>query len=316
MINEITYSPDTNIKVRLDKYLSDTFEGLSRSYIQHLIRNEHVLVNGQTVKTGYLLSINDKISLDIPEKSDNTIKPEDIPLDIYYEDNDVIVINKPKGMVVHPCPGHENGTLVNALMYHCRGSLSGINGVLRPGIVHRIDKDTTGLLIACKNDQAHRCISSQLYRHTTKREYLALCYNDFKEKNLTIDLAIGRNKNNRKSMSVVSPWEGRRAVTHISVMESFKSPNNPLNHPLNLIKCILETGRTHQIRVHMKYSGHPLAGDEVYGMRNDPLKGNGQYLHAAVLGFVHPSTGEEMIFEAPLPQYFEETLQKLRKSNN
>lgn len=314
MNEQIIYYPDTsNEKLRLDKYLSDILNGMSRSHIQALIKNGDIVINDRKVKAAYLLSANDKITIRIPAPKDPEILPEDIPLDIYYEDDDIIVVNKPKGMVVHPSFGHYSGTLVNALMYHCKDSLSGVNGVMRPGIVHRIDKDTTGLLIACKNDRAHNAIASQLKRHDIKREYLALCYGGFKEETITIDVPIGRNKKERKEMAVLPYGEGRRAVTQVKVLESFGAPNGPSNQPLSLIRCILETGRTHQIRVHMRYMGHPLAGDETYGIKKDPLRGEGQYLHAAVLGFAHPVTGERLNFEAPLPEYFEDTLGKLRK---
>lgn len=311
MKNEIIFSTDSDKKVRLDKYLSKSLKDMSRSHIQALIENENIKLNGHKTKNSYLLTNNDRISIDLPENTEVKIEAEDIPLDIYYEDDDIIVVNKPKGMVVHPSFGHTSGTLVNALMFHCQDSLSGINGKLRPGIVHRIDKDTSGLLIACKNDKAHLSLALQLSRHSLKREYIALCYGRFKEAVFTVDAPIGRSKKERKMMAVVSPDKGRRAVTHVTTLKSFRLKKGSLSQDLSLIKCTLETGRTHQIRVHMKYIGHPLAGDEIYGKNKDPFKGQGQYLHAALLGFVHPSLAKEMIFEAPLPKYFKDTLDKL-----
>lgn len=303
-------------KIRLDWYLLDVLKNMSRSHIQSLIRNENILVNGRKVKTGYLLCQDDELILNLPDPKKSEIKPENIPLDIYYEDNDVIVVNKPKGMVVHPSYGHFSGTLVNALLYHCKDSLSGVNGVLRPGIVHRIDKDTTGLIIACKNDRAHNIISKQLSTHTMGREYVALCYGRFKESSFVVDAPIGRNKKQRKKMVVMTGGNGRKAITHVEVSENLGPSKMTLNQPLSLIKCVLETGRTHQIRVHMRYLRHPLAGDEVYGIKKDPLRGQGQYLHAAKLSFSHPVTGKRLQFEAPIPWYFKETLEKLRKTGS
>lgn len=304
MNEEIVYN--SNIKRRLDSYLSDIFEDMSRSHITGMIKAGSVTVNGKIVKAGYSLCEGDRIETEIPdEPADTEIVPEDIPLDIAFEDDDVIVINKPKNMVVHPAPGHNTGTLVNALMYHCRDSLSGINGELRPGIVHRIDKDTTGLIIACKNDNAHNSIAAQLKVHSITRRYIALVTGRMKEENGIVDLNIGRSRTDRKKMTVCGPGEGRNAVTHYKVLERFEK--------YTLVECRLETGRTHQIRVHMSSIGHPLAGDEVYGLKNDRLAGNGQYLHAAVLGFIHPVSEEYLEFTAPLPEYFNSTLESLRK---
>ena len=289
---------------RLDRVLSGREPEISRSYLQKLIRDGGVLVDGKPAKAGAKLSERAKIELLLPEPEEPEILPENLPLDILYEDSDVILINKPKGMVVHPSAGHYTGTLVNGLLYHCKGGLSGINGVLRPGIVHRIDKDTTGVLIACKNDRAHNALAEQLKAHTITRRYQAIVCGNLKEEEGTVDAPIGRHPVERKKMAVVRSG-GKRAVTHYRVLERFGS--------YTYIECRLETGRTHQIRVHMASIGHPLLGDEVYGRGKNPFHLEGQTLHAMVLGFVHPSTGEYMEFEAPLPEYFEELLRKLRQ---
>ena len=299
-------------KERLDSYLAEQNADMSRSRIQNLIKSGDILVNGKKVKAGFMLNDGDIISMDMPEPESIDIKAEDIPLDIVYEDSDVIVVNKPKGMVVHPANGHYSGTLVNALMFHCRDSLSGINGEMRPGIVHRIDMDTTGLLIACKNDKAHNCIAAQLAEHSITRRYIALVYNNFNTDEGTVDANIDRSRADRKMMAVCAPTEGRNAVTHYSVLERFPA-HGIYRIPMTLVECKLDTGRTHQIRVHMSHIGHPLAGDEIYGIRKDVFAGCGQYLHAAVLGFVHPSTGHYMEFSAELPKYFSDTLIKLRQ---
>ena len=292
--------------MRLDRYLALLFPDKSRSYLQNLIRSGSVTVDGTAVKSGFALS--ESSIIEFPDVIETELlgapEPRDIPLDVVYEDDDVIVVNKPKGLVVHPAPGHTDDTLVNALMHHCGDSLSGINGELRPGIVHRIDKDTTGLIVACKNDKAHMALSEQLSTHSITRSYRALCHGCFKEETGTVDAPIGRLKTDRKRMGIVE--NGRHAVTHYRVLESFRDTS--------FIECRLETGRTHQIRVHMSYIHHPLLGDEVYGLSRDRYRGQGQYLHAWLLGFVHPSTGKYMEFTAPLPAYFEETLQKLRKT--
>lgn len=290
---------------RLDQYLSECEPELTRSYLQKLIRDGSVLLEGRPAKAGVKLSQGMKIELTLPEAKELEILPEDLPLDILYEDRDVILVNKPKGMVVHPSAGHHTGTLVNALLFHCQGELSGINGILRPGIVHRIDRDTTGVLIACKNDRAHNVLAGQLKEHTITRRYRALVCGNLKEDEGTVDAPIGRHPVERKKMAVVRSG-GKQAVTHYRVLERFGA--------YTYIECRLETGRTHQIRVHMASIGHPLLGDEVYGRGKNPFHLEGQTLHAMVLGFVHPSTGEYMEFEAPLPEYFEELLRRLRRT--
>lgn len=306
-----SYNSEKQNKERLDSYLAERLTDMSRSRIQSLIKSGDVTVNGAKTKAGYILASGDTIDVNIPEPEAIDICAEDIPLDIVYEDEDVIVINKPKDMVVHPANGHYSGTLVNALMHHCKDSLSGINGEMRPGIVHRIDKDTTGLIIACKNDKAHNCIAAQLAEHSITRRYIALVYNNFNVDEGTVDANIDRSKADRKMMAVCPPYEGRTAVTHYKVLERFPA-HAQYKIPMTLVECKLDTGRTHQIRVHMSHIGHPLAGDDTYGIKKDMFAGRGQYLHAAVLGFTHPSTGERMEFSAPLPDYFEETLKKLK----
>ena len=294
-------------KTRIDSYLSELLEGMSRSHIQKQLKEGRITVNGGQVKSGYLLNQGDLIQLPEQEAPEETaLLPEDIPLDIVYEDQDLIVVNKPKGMVVHPAAGHGTGTLVNALLFHCRDSLSGINGELRPGIVHRIDKDTTGLLVACKNDAAHRAIAEQLAVHSITRRYIALVHGNIREEEGTVDLPIARSEKDQKKMAPAAPGKGRNAVTHYRVLEHFQDAA--------LLECRLETGRTHQIRVHMAYIKHPLFGDPVYGIRKDPYTEQGQFLHAAVLGFVHPRTGAYMEFTAPLPAYFRELLGKIRNN--
>ena len=288
---------------RIDKVLTILEPEITRSQLKNLINDGHVTVNGQPVKPKYKVQAGDKISLVKPEPQSLELTPENIPLDIVYEDDDVIVVNKPQGMVVHPAPGHPNHTLVNALLYH--SPLSTINGTFRPGIVHRIDKDTSGLLMVAKNDLAHQSLAEQLRNKTNKREYLALVYGQIKEDEGTIDAPLGRNPQDRKKQAVVK--SGRHAVTHFKVMKRYDN--------FTLVKCILETGRTHQIRVHMKYIGHPLVGDPLYGPRKVIGK-DGQFLHAALLGFKHPRTGEEMVFEAPLPENFQKMLDKLDKQQH
>lgn len=298
---------DTKIEyvgLRIDKVISTEFTEYSRAYIQKLMEEQHITVNEKNVKSNYKVKNGDLISLSVPEPEELNIEPEDIPMDIVYEDSDIIVINKPKGMVVHPAPGHTSGTLVNALMYHCKDSLSSINGVLRPGIVHRIDMDTTGLLLACKSDAAHRVMSDKFKVHDITRVYTAICYNHFKELEGTVDKPIARHKIDRKKMAI-DPVNGRNAVTHYKVIEELK--NN-----FSLIECRLETGRTHQIRVHMSSINHPLLGDEVYGPKSKPFKTEGQTLHAGILGFNHPITNEYMEFKSELPEYFQNILNNLR----
>lgn len=295
---------------RIDRYMAQEREelsDLSRSYLQKLIADGEVLVNGQTIRQNYRLRESDIIEITLPDIEQPDILAENIPLDILYEDDDIIIINKPKGMVVHPAAGHYSGTLVNALMYHCRDNLSGINGVLRPGIVHRIDMNTTGVLVACKNDFAHNSISAQLSVHSITRRYEAIVYNNFKNESGTVDAPIGRSRKDRKKMAV-DRENGRRAVTHYRVIENL---NN-----FSYIECRLETGRTHQIRVHMAHIGHPLLGDDVYCSAHSPYKLQGQTLHARVLGFVHPRTNEYMEFEAPLPEYFTHLLNILKMKND
>ena len=287
---------------RIDKYLAEAFNGKSRSYIQGLIEKENIKVNGKSVKSNYKVKENDEILIVMPEALELEVEAEDIPLDILYEDNDVIVINKPQGMVVHPAPGNYTKTLVNALLYHCK-DLSTINGVIRPGIVHRIDKDTTGVLVVAKNDESHNFLSKQLQTHSMKREYIALVEGRLKEDKGTINKPIGRNKKDRLKMGIVD--DGKRAVTHYEVLERYKNTT--------LIKCVLETGRTHQIRVHMASIGHPLVGDEVYGFKKQRFKLKGQVLHAKTLGFIHPKTKEYMEFTTNLPEYYNNLIEKLRK---
>ena len=308
---DLIFSDEFSQKVRLDSYLSSQLEDMSRSRIQGLIKDGLVTVNASKAKPNYQPSVGDRIQIIIPEPENISVEAENIPLEIVYEDDDLIVVNKPKDMVVHTANGHYSGTLVNALLYHCKDSLSGINGELRPGIVHRIDKDTTGLIVACKNDRAHNSIAAQLSEHSITRRYLALVYNNFQCEEGTVDANIDRSRSDRKMMAVCGPAEGRSAVTHYRILERFPARGN-IKMPLSLVECRLETGRTHQIRVHMSHIGHPLAGDDVYGIKKDPLSGCGQYLHAAVLGFTHPVTGERMIFESPLPEYFLHTLEGLR----
>ncbi len=293
--------------VRLDQCLAEMLQ-YSRSYIQKLIKENKVCVNGNFVtKAKVPVHVGDEISILVPPPEELSIQPENIPLDILYEDRELLVVNKPKGMVVHPSAGHMEHTLVNALLYHCRGELSGINGVLRPGIVHRIDKDTTGALIICKTDRAHQVIAEQLSVHSVTRKYQAVVYNNFPEDTGTIDLPIARHPVQRKKMAVAGATGGKRAVTHFRVLDR-------LNHQFNYIECQLETGRTHQIRVHMSHIRHPILGDTVYGPQ--PPKRfagllQGQTLHAGVIGFTHPATGQYIELEAPLPSYFVKLLEIL-----
>ena len=288
---------------RIDRYLAQQMPDQSRSFLQKLIREEQITVNGRPVKANYRLQPEDQVLVIVPDPQLPDILPENIPLDILYEDSDVLVINKPKGMVVHPAAGHYTNTVVNAVMYHCQGNLSGINGVMRPGIVHRIDMDTTGAIIACKNDLAHASIAAQLKEHTITRRYEAIVCGVLKDDTGTIDAPIGRSQKDRKKMAVLASG-GREAVTHYRVLNRFREYTH--------IECRLETGRTHQIRVHMASLGHPLLGDAVYGPAKCPYKLQGQTLHAGVLGFHHPRTGAYMEFTAPLPDYFKHLLEILK----
>lgn len=288
--------------IRLDKFISVADVGLSRSAAVNLIENSGVTVNKKQVDKKYKLSDGDIVVLQIPDPVPYEAKAENIPLDIVYEDDYLLVVNKPKGMVVHPAAGNYEGTLVNALLYHCGDSLSGINGVLRPGIVHRIDKDTSGLLIVAKNDFAHAHLAKQIKDHSFTREYEAIVFGNLKDDEGTVDAPIGRNPNDRKKMCVTTK-NSKNAVTHYSVIRRYKGYTH--------IKCILETGRTHQIRVHMSYLGHPVAGDTVYGVKNEKVSFVGQCLHARKIGFIHPKTEEYLEFSSQLPDYFTEFLTKL-----
>lgn len=287
---------------RLDVLLSEECENVTRSYIQKLCKEQRAEVHGKAAKGNYKCKEGDHVCLRIPEPEELSIEPEPMDLDIVYEDQDVILINKPKNMVVHPAAGHYTGTLVNGLMDHCKDDLSGINGVLRPGIVHRIDKDTTGILIVCKNDMAHQSIAAQLKEHSITRKYHAIVYDNIKEEEGTVDAPIGRSPKDRKKMAITP--SGRHAVTHYRVLKRLKKG-------FTYIECQLETGRTHQIRVHMASVKHPLLGDDVYGPKKQKYSLEGQCLHAKVLGFVHPRTKKYMEFEVPLPEYFEDLLKKL-----
>ena len=289
---------------RIDRYLADNFEDKSRSYLQKLIKDGQVKVNGKPVKANYRLVFDDRVEIFMPEVKEPDIEPENIPLDILYEDRDVLLVNKPKQMVVHPAPGHYSGTLVNAIMYHCGNELSGINGVMRPGIVHRIDMDTTGSLVICKNDIAHQSLSEQLKEHSINRIYEAIVHGNLKQDEGTVNAAIGRHPTDRKKMSIHAK-NGREAITHYKVIERFGNYTH--------IQCKLETGRTHQIRVHMSSIGHPLVGDMVYGPAKCPFPNlQGQTLHAKTLGFIHPATKEYLEVNAPLPEYFTCLIGKLR----
>jgi 23S rRNA pseudouridine1911/1915/1917 synthase len=301
---EWTIGPE-HAAVRIDKFIPEALkDDTSRTQIQQWIKDGHVRINGKAAKSNYKLLEHDIITITIPDPIDLELTAEPIPIEVIYEDSDVIVVNKQRGLVVHPAPGHYSGTLVNALLYHC-SDLSGINGVLRPGIVHRIDKDTTGLIMAAKNDKAHLGLAEQLKEHTVNRKYIALVHGRVEHENGTIDAPIGRDAYDRK-MYTVTPKNSKQAVTHFAVLERFGD--------FTLVELKLETGRTHQIRVHMKFIGHPLVGDPMYGKSKGGMSMNGQALHAAVLGFVHPRTGEELLFEAPLPEDMEHLLHSLRTS--
>ena len=295
---------EENNNIRIDRYLAEQCPDLSRSYIQKLVKDGAVFVNNRQVKANYKVQPQDQVILTIPDMQVPDILPENIPLDILYEDQWLLVVNKPKDMVVHPSAGHMKGTLVNAVMAHCGEHLSGINGVLRPGIVHRIDKDTTGALLICKDDTVHRDLAEQLKVHSIKRRYRAIVQGNLKEDQGTVDAPVGRHPTDHKKMAV-NYKNGKEAVTHYQVLERFGNAT--------YIECRLETGRTHQIRVHMASLGHPLLGDTIYGSSKNPYHLQGQALHAMILGFVHPITREYLEFQAPLPEYFIKLLDKLRK---
>ena len=299
-VNSIVVSDEDEL-IRIDKYISLASPDLTRSRIQGLISEGNITVNGRTVKANYKVRENDRIDILIPNAVPADIPAENIPLNIIYEDDDILIVNKPKGMVVHPAPGHYTGTLVNALMYHCKDNLSGINGELRPGIVHRIDMDTTGLLVVCKNDKAHNFVAKQLKEHSITRKYQAIVYNSFTDEDGTIEGNIGRHQNDRKKMALRP--DGKPAVTHFHVIKNLGK--------YALVECQLETGRTHQIRVHMASINHPLLGDEVYGPKNCPFKLQGQALHAKCIGFIHPSTKEYIEFDSELPEYFKKLIKTL-----
>ncbi len=289
--------------MRIDKVIPLLDSEITRSHAQKLLEQGNVRVGSNIImQNNYKVSCGQSVCIDTPDPEPLNILPEDIPLDILYEDDDVILINKPKGLVVHPAPGHSSGTLVNALLFHCKDNLSGINGILRPGIVHRIDRDTTGILVICKNDLAHLSLSKQLAEHSITRKYFAIVQGILKEDG-TIDAPIGRHPVERKKMAIIP--SGRHAVTHYRILEHLKAK-------YTLIECQLETGRTHQIRVHMASRQHPLLGDEVYGSNKQPFSTQGQVLHAGVLGFVHPTTNEYVEFSAPIPEYFQNLIDKLR----
>lgn len=304
-VNEIVFEVSPEMEgERIDKCISCYIDSLSRSYIQKLIKEGNVFVNSVAVKANYKVKVEDKIRFIIPKSVEPDIPAQDIALDIIYEDRDLLIVNKPKNMVVHPAPGHYEGTLVNAVMYHCKDELSGINGIMRPGIVHRIDKDTTGSLIICKNDETHNAIAEMLKSHDITRKYRAIVFGVLKEDEGTVSAPIGRHPTDRKKMAV-NEKNGKHAVTHYKVIERFNG--------YTYVECQLETGRTHQIRVHMASIGHPLLGDTVYTSQKSPFKLEGQVLHAMTIGFVHPSKGEYMEFEAPLPEYFMKLLEILKQ---
>lgn len=303
-MNEVVFEITPEMEdERIDKCITSYMDNLSRSYIQKMIKDGNVCVNDTAVKANYRARVDDRVRFVIPDSVEPDIPAQDIPLDILYEDADILIVNKPKNMVVHPAPGHYEGTLVNAVLFHCRGALSGINGVMRPGIVHRIDKDTTGSIIVCKNDEAHNAVAELLKTHDITRKYRAIVHGVIKDEGGTVDAPIGRHPNDRKKMAV-NEKNGRRAVTHYRVLERFGQ--------YTYIECQLETGRTHQIRVHMASIGHPLLGDTVYSSRTAPFHLEGQVLHAMTIGLIHPRSGEYVTFEAPLPAYFEKLLSILR----
>ena len=292
-------------QVRLDQFLSTLEEPeISRSYASKLIKDDRIQLNGKSCKASSRVKEGDELLIDMPEPVSLDVVAEDIPLDIVYEDEDFLIVNKPKGMVVHPAAGHYQGTLVNAVMNHCGEELSTINGVMRPGIVHRIDKNTTGLLVVCKNDKAHKSLAEQLKEHSITRKYVAIVCGNIKEDSGTVDAPLGRSKKDRKKQAI-DMVDGRDAVTHFRVLERFSD--------YTLVECVLETGRTHQIRVHMASIGHPVLGDDVYGPKKCPFTLEGQCLHAKVLGFIHPSTGEYVEFDSEYPEYLKRLMDRLRK---
>ncbi len=302
-MNRITFCVEEQVEKRIDSFLAEQLEDFSRSFLQKCLKNGEVCVNGKTVKANYKLQKGDEILLELPEEIEPDIKAENIPLNIIYEDEDLLIVDKGKNMVVHPAAGHYSGTLVNALMYYCKGNLSGINGVLRPGIVHRIDKDTTGALVVCKNDKAHRALAEQLAVHSINRKYRAIVHGKFKETEFTITGTIGRHPTDRKKMAV-NVRNGKNAVTDVKVLQELNG--------YSYIECTLHTGRTHQIRVQLASLGHPVLGDELYGPKKCPVKNlTGQCLHAYLIGFIHPSDESYVEFKAPLPEYFQKLLEKL-----
>ena len=290
---------DEDFDIRIDKYLSVLLKNSSRTHIQKLLKSENILVDGKPCKANYKVQAGDRITVEIPEPVEANIEPENIPIDIIYEDDDILIVNKPKDMVVHPAPGHYSGTLVNAVMYHCRNNLSEINGILRPGIVHRIDKNTTGALIICKNDFSHNFIAEQLRVHSITRKYIGIVQGSLRDESGIINAPIGRHPVNRKEMSV-NYKNGKDAITHYTVLNRYKK--------YTYAEFQLETGRTHQIRVHMASINHPLLGDDVYNHNKCPYKLQGQCLHAKTIGFIHPSTREYVEFEAPIPDYMKHLL--------
>ena len=295
---------EENVNCRIDKLIPILNKNITRAMAQKLLDEENILVNGSKIKSSYKVKLNDEICMQIPEPKETEIIAEDIPLDVLYEDEDIIAINKPKGMVVHPANGNYTGTLVNALLYRCKDSLSGIGGQIRPGIVHRLDKDTSGVIIVAKNDKAHLNLSEQIKNHKVKKTYIALARGNIPNDEATIDMPIGRSKKDRKKMDIDK--NGKNAITHFKVLERFDG--------YTLLKVNIETGRTHQIRVHLMTIGYPIVGDIVYSNGKNPFKVTGQMLHAKSIEFKHPITGENMKIEAPLPKYFEDVIKELKKN--